>query len=375
MPAVTWRSIGTDGAARTGVLSTPHGEVRTPAFMPVGTRAAVKAVDTNDLLSVGAEIVLANTYHLMLRPGADLIARMGGLHRFMSWDGPILTDSGGFQIFSLDPEITEQGAVFKSVYDGSRIELTPEDAVSIQERLGPDIAMVLDVCVGLPAPRAKVETEMRRTLRWAERCLAAHNRADQSLFGIVQGGVDLDLRAESARKTSALGFDGIAIGGLSVGEPVDERNAALEASVSELPDDKPRYVMGLGDTDGLLDAIARGADMFDCVIPTRLGRHGKALTRQGDFNIKRVEFADDEDPIDPGCRCITCSRYSRAYLRHLVRLGELSALRLLTIHNLTYVLDLVAGAAAAIEKGTLTDYIEDSRSARRTGSHAAAVEA
>jgi queuine tRNA-ribosyltransferase len=369
MPAVTWKSVAIDGAARTGVLATPHGEVRTPAFMPVGTRAAVKAVDTDDLLAVGAEIILANTYHLMLRPGAALIADLGGLHGFMSWEGPILTDSGGFQIFSLDPDIGEEGAVFTSIYDGARVELTPEAAVAIQEQLGPDIAMALDVCVGLPAPRERVETEMRRTLRWAERGIRAHRRSDQSLFGIVQGGVDLDLRAESARETAALGFDGFGIGGLSVGEPAQERNAALEAAVGELPDDKPRYVMGLGDTEGLLDAIARGADMFDCVIPTRLARHGRALSRHGDFNVNRVDFATDDRPIDSECRCLTCSRYSRAYLRHLVRMSELSAHRLLTIHNLAYVLDLVDGAAEAIEEGRFTDFVRDTRSTREGGSH------
>jgi queuine tRNA-ribosyltransferase len=326
-------------------------------------------VDTDDLLAVGAEIILANTYHLMLRPGAALIADLGGLHGFMSWEGPILTDSGGFQIFSLDPDIGEEGAVFTSIYDGARVELTPEAAVAIQEQLGPDIAMALDVCVGLPAPRERVETEMRRTLRWAERGIRAHRRSDQSLFGIVQGGVDLDLRAESARETAALGFDGFGIGGLSVGEPAQERNAALEAAVGELPDDKPRYVMGLGDTEGLLDAIARGADMFDCVIPTRLARHGRALSRHGDFNVNRVDFATDDRPIDSECRCLTCSRYSRAYLRHLVRMSELSAHRLLTIHNLAYVLDLVNGAAEAIEEGRFTDFVRDTRSTREGGSH------
>lgn len=368
MSAVTWTQEAVDGRARAGVLNTPHGEVRTPAFMPVGTKAAVKAVDTDDLLTVGAEIVLANTYHLMLRPGADLIAEMGGLHGFMGWERPILTDSGGFQIYSLGPEITEEGASFSSVYDGSRVTLTPEDAVSVQERLGPDIGMVLDVCVGLPAPRAEVETQMRRTLRWAERCLEAHTRVDQSLFGIVQGGVDLDLRAESARATAELGFDGIAIGGLSVGESADQRNSALEAAERELPDDKPRYVMGLGDTDGLLDAISRGADMFDCVIPTRLARHGRALTSGGDFNVNKVDFSSDASPLDPACRCLTCSRYSRAYLRHLVRMSELSAHRLLTIHNLAYTFDLVSGARSAIEVGSLEDFVEDVRARRREGS-------
>lgn len=368
MPAVTWTKEASDGSARAGTLHTSHGEVKTPAFMPVGTRAAVKAVDTDDLLSVGAEIVLSNTYHLMLRPGADLIAEMGGLHGFMSWHGPILTDSGGFQIFSLNSKITEDGAAFRSVYDGSRVTLTPEEAVAVQEKLGPDIAMVLDVCVGLPAPRQEVESQMRRTLRWAERCLEAHTRSDQSLFGIVQGGSDLDLRAESARETAALGFDGIAVGGLSVGEPADERNAALEAAHSELPDDKPRYVMGLGDTDGLLDAIARGADMFDCVIPTRLARHGRALTAEGDFNVNKTEFSNDQSPLDPDCRCLTCSRYSRAYLRHLIRMNELSVHRLLTIHNLTYTLELIAGARRAIADGTLTQYVDRVRLKRNGGS-------
>jgi queuine tRNA-ribosyltransferase len=367
MPAVTWTSKATDGGARSGVLNTAHGEVRTPAFMPVGTRAAVKAVDNSDLVGVGAEIVLANTYHLMLRPGARLIADLGGLHGFMSWDGPILTDSGGFQIYSLQPEISEAGATFASVYDGSRVDLSPEDAVRIQEQLGADIAMVLDVCVGLPAPREEIEERMRLTLRWAERCLDTHSRPDQSLFGIVQGGVDTDLRGESARETVALGFDGIAIGGLSVGESPEERNGAIEAAVAELPDDKPRYVMGLGDSDGLLEAIARGADIFDCVIPTRLARHGRVLTRTGDFNINRVELTSDEAPIDSECRCLTCASHTRAYLRHLVRLSELSAHRLLTIHNLAYVLDLLREARHAIEAGNYQNYVDSVRD-RRSGS-------
>lgn len=368
MPAVTWTSSARDGLARAGMLRTPHGEVPTPAFMPVGTRAAVKAVDSDDLMAAGARIVLANTYHLMLRPGADLIESLGGLHSFMSWNGPILTDSGGFQIFSLDPVISEEGAAFTSGYDGSPVQLTPEAAVRTQEQLGPDIAMMLDVCVGLPAPRAEVESQMRRTLRWAERCLEAHTRPDQALFGIVQGGAELDLRAESARETAALGFSGIAIGGLSVGEPAEQRNRALEAAMTELPEGLPRYVMGLGDTEGLLEAIARGADMFDCVIPTRVARHGRALTRNGDFNIKRVEFTQDDGPLDPYCGCVTCRRYSRAYLRHLVRMNELSAHRLLTIHNLAYVLDLVTGARTAIESGTFSAYVAAVGELRGSGS-------
>lgn len=368
MAAVEWKSRVGDGAARLGTLRTPHGEVTTPAFMPVGTRAAVKAVDVEDLERAGAEIILANTYHLMLRPGADSISALGGLGAFMGWEGPLLTDSGGFQIFSLDPHIDESGATFKSLYDGAIVHLSPEDSVRIQEALGADIAMVLDVCVGLPAPREIVESEMRRTLRWAERCLAVHGKHDQALFGIVQGGIDLDLRAESARETAALGFPGFGIGGLSVGESVDDRNRALSAVVAELPDDKPRYVMGLGDTDGLLDAIERGADLFDCVIPTRVARHGRALTRTGDFNLNRADFESDDAPIDPECQCLACSRHSRAYIRHLIRMKELSAHRLLTIHNLHYTLDLVSKAGSAIEAGALKEFVEGVRALRANGS-------
>jgi queuine tRNA-ribosyltransferase len=368
MTAVTWDVEARDGQARAGWLDTPHGRVATPAFIPVGTRAAVKAVDSSDLVQVGAEILLSNTYHLMLRPGSSLVARLGGLHRFMAWDGPILTDSGGFQIFSLEPEIDEQGARFRSVYDGSAVGLTPEEAVRIQEELGPDIAMALDVCVGLPAPRELVESEMERTLRWAERAREAHTRADQALFGIVQGGVDPDLRAKSASHTADLGFPGFGIGGLSVGEGVQERNQALEASFAELPDDKPRYVMGLGDTRGLLDAVARGADMFDCVLPTRLARHGKVLTRFGDFNLRTAGFEADDAPIDAACPCHTCARHSRAYLRHLVRMKELSAHRLLTIHNLRYTLDLVSSAREAIVSGVFAAFVAKVVDARRGGS-------
>jgi len=364
MAAVAWAPAATDGAARTGWLSTPHGRVRTPAFMPVGTKAAVKAVDNDDLRGAGAEIVLSNSYHLMLRPGADLIADMGGLHGLMGWDGPILTDSGGFQVFSLGPEITEDGAVFKSVYDGGRVHLTPEGAVGVQERMGPDIAMALDVCVGLPAPREKVEAEMRRTLRWAERCLAAHTRDDQELFGIVQGGVDAELRAESARETAGLGFAGFGVGGLSVGESPEDRDNALDAALAELPEDGPRYVMGLGDTEGIIDAVGRGADMFDCVLPTRLARHGKVLTPGGDFNVNQTRFERDETPIDTDCPCHTCARFSKAYLRHLVRMREPSSQRLLTIHNLRYTLDLTRAAGEAIAEGRFSDFRESRLRAR-----------
>jgi len=348
----TFSVSATDGVARAGQLITAHGPLQTPAFMPVGTRAAVRALDVRDLREAGARIVLSNTYHLMLRPGADIIEEAGGLHDFMGWTGPILTDSGGYQVFSLEPKVTEDGVRFQSTYDGMHVHLSPEDAVRVQGQLGPDIAMILDVLVGLPSPRSVVRDAMERTLRWAERAINAHGRPDQLLFGIVQGGVDLDLRAESARRTAELGFGGFGIGGLSVGEPPEDRNRALAAAVDELPMGKPRYVMGLGDTEGILEAIARGADMFDCVLPTRLARHGKALTSDGDFNIKRAEFARSQDPIDQACPCFTCQNHSRGYLRHLVMTGEITAHRLLSIHNLTFTLGVVAGARAAIEAGT-----------------------
>lgn len=354
--AVEWNLEHADGSARAGRLSLTHGTVATPAFMPVGTRATVRALDVRDLAEVGAEIVLANTYHLMLRPGAEVIADLGGLHGFMGWDRPILTDSGGYQIFSLDPRVTEEGAEFRSTYDGATVRLSPEEAIRIQELLGPDIAMCLDVLVGLPAERQVVAEAMERTLRWEERALTAHTRVDQALFGIVQGGVDPDLRAISAQSTAELGFAGFGIGGLSVGESAEERNLALEAVMNHLPDGKVRYVMGLGDATGVLDAIGRGADLFDCVWPTRLARHGRVLTPTGDFNLRRAEFTTDPRPLDEECPCLTCHTYSRAYLRHLLITGELSVLRLVTLHNLTYTFRLLAGARRAIEERQFEDY-------------------
>ncbi len=356
--AVQFSVAARSGTARAGTLTTPHGEVATPGFMPVGTRASVRALDSQDLRSLGVEMVLANTYHLMLRPGAELIDRLGGLHAFMAWDGPILTDSGGYQIFSLGPKIDEDGASFRSTYDGSPVRLSPEEAVRIQEHLGPDIAMVLDECIGLPAPRSEVQAAMERTHRWAERALEAHTRSDQALFGIVQGGTDDELRAASARATASLGFPGFGIGGLSVGEAPDDRNRALEAVIAELPDRKVRYVMGLGDADGVLDAVQRGADLFDCVWPTRLARHGKVLTLDGDFNIRRAENAEAGGPIHPECGCTTCARYSRAYLRHLVVTGELAAHRLLTIHNLHFTLNLLRDAGEAIRSDSFAAFRE-----------------
>jgi queuine tRNA-ribosyltransferase len=325
----------------------------------------VKAVDTDDLHAVGADMILANTYHLMLRPGAETVARLGGLHGFWGWDRPILTDSGGFQVYSLTPHITEERARFRSTYDGALVDLTPEDAVAIQEQLGADVAMALDVCVGLPAPRREVETAMNLSLRWGERCLSAHRRQDQALFGIVQGGADPELRAESAALTAALGFAGFGIGGLSVGESPEERTIALEAVMPQLPGAKVRYVMGLGDPIGVLEAVARGADLFDCVWPTRLARHGRVLTSAGDFNLRRVENAVDDRPLDPDCGCHTCRNHHRAYLRHLLMTNELSAFRLTSIHNLTFTLKLMADARSAIEAQTFARFLAQLKDQRQ----------
>lgn len=349
--AASWSPGARDGAARTGTLELAHGSVPTPAFMPVGTRASVRALDVHDLARTGTDMVLANTYHLMLRPGAERVAELGGLHGFMAWNGPILTDSGGYQILSLGPEISERGASFRSTYDGSHVSLTPEQAVEVQQLLGADVAMVLDVCLALPAERETVRNAMDLTLRWAERSLAAHSRPDQALFGIVQGGVDVELRRASATATAGLGFAGFGIGGLSVGETAEERNRSLEAVMEELPDGKVRYVMGLGDGEGVLEAVARGADLFDCVWPTRLARHGRVLTPDGDYNLRRAEFAADPAPLHRECACLACTTYSRAYLRHLLMTKELLVHRMVSIHNLTYTLGLLDQARRSIEAG------------------------
>lgn len=353
---MSWVERARDGSARSGVFSTKHGDVATPNFMPVGTRASVKALDSTDLELLGATMVLANTYHLMLRPGDELIASLGGLHGFMNWNGPILTDSGGYQVFSLNPKIGEEGVTFRSTYDGAEVYLTPERAVSVQENLGADVAMQLDELVGLPAPRDVVASAMRRSLRWAERSMAAKSRSDQYLFPIVQGGTDEELRGESARKLAALDPPGFGIGGLSVGESGQDRTVALRATVAELPATKVRYVMGLGDTEGLLDAIGHGMDLFDCVWPTRLARHGKVLSAGGDFSLRRHAHRADPEPIDRECGCHTCSHYSRAYLRHLVTTKELAAHRLLSIHNLAYTFSVVSGARKAIAAGSFAAY-------------------
>ena len=341
-----------DGEVRAGNLALTHGVVKTPAFMPVGTRGAVKGVDSADLKELGAQMVLSNTYHLMLRPGAETVAAMGGLGAFQGWDGPTLTDSGGYQIFSLEPQITEEEAVFRSTYDGSEVRLSPEEAMRVQQLLGADVAMVLDVLIGLPAPTEAVEDALEHTLRWSERALKVHTGDDQALFGIIQGGVDARLRARSAKATAALGFDGFGIGGLSVGETAEERSIALEATVPELPSDKVRYVMGLGDTEGVLDAIAVGCDLFDCVWPTRLARHGRVLTPDGDFNLRRAEFVEDPRPLHDECDCRACRQVGRSYLRHLLQTRELTVFRLLSIHNLTYTHRLMAQTRESIAAGT-----------------------
>lgn len=355
-PAGAFREEARDGEARAGVLTLAHGEVRTPTFMPVGTRGVVKSLDSADLRTVGAQMILSNTYHLMLRPGAEIVAEMGGLHGFMAWDGPILTDSGGYQVFSLDPIVTEQHAEFRSTYDGSRVALSPEESMRVQQLLGADVAMVLDVLVGLPADRQVITEAMNQTLRWSERAKNSHQRRDQVLFGIVQGGVEDDLRAESARRTADLEFAGFGIGGLSVGESAPERNRAIEAVVPELPAEKVRYVMGLGDSEGVLDAIARGCDLFDCVWPTRLARHGRILTSTGDYNLRRSEFTTDAGPLADDCRCPTCRSHSRSYLRHLLATNELTVFRLASLHNLWYTLGLLESARNAIASGSFADF-------------------
>ncbi|MEM9132033.1 MAG: tRNA guanosine(34) transglycosylase Tgt [Actinomycetota bacterium] len=355
MVKTTMALEATDGRARAGTLSTPRGAVPTPVFMPVGTRAAVKTLDTGDLDALAPPIVLANTYHLMERPGSDLIAEMGGLHAFMGWDGHILTDSGGYQIFSLEPKITEEGARFRSVYDGAYVDLTPERSVRVQQELGSDIAMVLDVCPALPATRQSLTEVMELTLRWAERCRSVHDRPDQAQFGIVQGGVEPDLRAISARRTVEIGFDGYAVGGLSVGEGREDMVPALAAATAELPVDQPRYFMGLGDPVGLVEAVHNGVDMFDCVLPTRLARHGTALTSEGKLNLRNRTFARDDRPIDPVFRHPLSERYSRAYIRHLLVTNEPTAGRVITLHNLAWLADLVARMRAAIVAGTFAE--------------------
>ncbi len=359
--------MAADADARTGTMTTPHGDVMTPNFMAVGTRATVKTIDTEDLDRLEAQIVLANTYHLMLRPGEDVVHQLGELHGFMAWGKPILTDSGGYQVLSLNPKVTEEALVFKSSYDGATVELSPERSVAVQEALGSDIAMMLDIPVALPAERSVAERVMHHTLRWAERAKAAKRRHDRALFGIVQGGADPELRAISARETAQIGFQGFGIGGLAVGESRIERSKAIAPCIEHLPTDAVRYVMGLGDTEGILDAVAQGVDLFDCVLPTRVARHGKALTRDGDISIKRAEWADDANPIEAGCPCVACRRYSRGYLRHLNRTGEVTGQRLLTLHNLSYTYRLMGDIRHSINHGSFAAFRDDVLARRKSG--------
>ncbi|MFM8388476.1 MAG: tRNA guanosine(34) transglycosylase Tgt [Actinomycetota bacterium] len=342
----------TSGRARAGRARTARGEYETPCFMPVGTRGAIRYLSADDYQSVGARIVLGNTYHLMLRPGADLIAEMGGLGRFAGWDGLTLTDSGGFQVFSLGPKIDDDGVTFKSTYDGDLVRFTPERAVEVQQLIGADIQMVLDVCPALPSPPDVIDLALRRTAEWAQRARAHHLRSDQSLFGIVQGGISPELREQSARYTAGLEFDGYGIGGLSVGETRAEMIPALDAATAHLPADRPRYLMGVGDPASLVEAVALGVDQFDCVMQTRLGRHGTALTSTGKVHMKNVRHARDESPLDATCACAVCARHSRAYIRHLFQTGEPTAARLLSYHNVAWTIALMASMRAAIADGS-----------------------
>ncbi len=349
---VTIDIAATDGAARTGVARTAAGSYRTPCFMPVGTRAAVKYLDALDYEALGVEIVLANTYHLMLRPGPDVVAGFGGVGPFAGWGGLTLTDSGGFQVFSLGPDVDDDGVTFRSTYDGSRHRLTPESAVAIQEQLGATIQMVLDVCPGLPAPAEEIRAAVERTAAWAKRARAVHRRPDQALFGIVQGGIDETMRSDSARRTVDLDFDGYGIGGLSVGETRAEMLPALAAAVAELPADRPRYLMGVGDPASLVEAVALGIDQFDCVLPTRLGRHGTALTGGGKVHLRNARHARSGEALDPACACPVCRRHSRGYLRHLFLVNEPSASRLVSLHNLAWTFALMERMGTAIAAGT-----------------------
>ena len=348
----------TDGHARRGRFTTPHGVIETPVFMPVGTAAAVKSLTPADVASTGAQIILGNTYHLMLRPGHELIDRAGGLHQFMAWPGAILTDSGGYQVFSLAErcKVSDEGVSFSSHVDGRRYDLTPEHAMEVEQALGADVAMVLDECPPGGAERPVVERAVRRSSDWAQRCLAAHRRPDQALFGIVQGATFLDLRAGHAAELADMDFDGLAIGGLSVGEPKEQMSEVVVTVTPTLPADRPRYLMGVGTEEDILEGIAAGVDMFDCVLPTRNGRNGQAFTSQGRLNIKQAKYKEDPRPLDESCDCYACRTFDRRYLRHLFLINEMLVSRMITLHNLHHYGQLVAGARSAIERGELAAY-------------------
>lgn len=351
-------AVDSGSAARRGLLHTPHGTVETPIFMPVGTQATVKGVVPDLLRAAGSRMLLANTYHLALRPGESVVEQLGGLHRFMAWDGPILTDSGGFQVFSMSDRVTlsERGVAFRSHLDGSLLDLTPERAIAIQEALGADVAMVLDHCPALPAEKAAIAEATDRTVRWAKRCKEARTRPDQAVFGIVQGGAHADLRAECADRLVEIGFDGYAIGGVSVGESPEEIRKALEVSTPHLPPDHARYLMGVGRPQDVLNAIAAGVDMFDCVLPTRNGRNATCLTMQGTVRMRNAVHKTDPRPIEEGCDCPACSQFSRGYIRHLFLADEMLGPILASVHNLAFLHRLVSRAREAIQAGRYVQF-------------------
>lgn len=360
----------TDGKARTGKVVTSRGDIRTPAFMPVGTAATVKAMMPESVRSTGADILLGNTYHLMLRPTAERIAELGGLHKFMNWERPILTDSGGFQVMSLAElrKMSEKGVTFRSHIDGSKHELTPERSMEIQKLLGSDIVMCFDECPALPADRKRIEESMELSMRWAARSKEAFgDRPKHALFGIQQGGLEEDLRARSAQALSDIGFDGYAVGGLAVGEGQEAMFKCLDFAPDQLPADKPRYLMGVGKPDDIVGAVQRGIDMFDCVLPSRSGRTGQALTRRGAVNIKNARHRDDPRPLDEKCSCPACTNYSRAYLHHVVKAGEIIGSMLLTWHNLHYYQELMSGLRGAIRDQLLDDFVAEFHEIREKG--------
>lgn len=363
MTAITYEHIKTckQSGARLGKVHTPHGSFETPIFMPVGTLATVKTMSPEDLLQMNAQIILSNTYHLWLRPGEDIVKEAGGLHKFMNWHRPILTDSGGFQVFSLSDlrNITEEGVHFRNHLSGEKLFLSPEKAMRIQNDLGPDIMMAFDECPPYPAEHAYMKASVERTSRWAERCLEGHKRPeDQGLFGIVQGGEYEDLRKQSAKDLVSLDFPGYAIGGLSVGEPKDVMNRVLEFTTPWLPEDKPRYLMGVGTADSLIDGAIRGVDMFDCVLPTRIARNGTLMTSKGRLVVRNAKFARDFRPLDENCSCYVCQNHSRAYIRHLIKANETLGLRLCSYHNLHFLLDLMEQVREAIRQDRLLDFRE-----------------
>jgi len=361
--AITFEILHEDkkSGARTGVMHTPHGDVFTPMFMPVGTAATVKFISPEELKDMNSQFILANTYHLWLRPTTEVLEAVGGVHKFMNWDGPILTDSGGYQVFSLADtrKITEEGVHFKSHLDGSKLFMSPEDSIHIQEIIGSDIAMSFDECIPFPSDHSYTEKSVERTLRWAKRGKDAHTREDQALFGIVQGSEYEDLRKYCAEKLVEMDFDGYAIGGTSVGEDKETHYKMLDYTLPYLPKDKPRYEMGIGATNDILEAVSRGVDMFDCVLPTRIARHGTLMTSQGRINIKKKQYAKDFTPLDPLCDCYACKNYTRAYIHHLFRCEEGFGSRLMSIHNLRFLLKLTEEIRAAINEDRFTEFKEE----------------